>query len=148
MTDIALNWNGREADIAIKNGDLVLDGSLQTPVVISLFSDRLARADDALPGDTRDRRGWPGDAWPTVAGDQIGSRLWLLSREKEITETLRRARDYGKESVSWTLEDGIAARTEITASAPKRGWLRLNVAILRRDGHTENHQYDTLWENL
>jgi phage gp46-like protein len=148
MTDIALQWNGREADMAIENGDLVLDSSLQTPVIISLFSDRRARADDALPGDDRDLRGWPGDAWPDVAGDQIGSRVWLLSREKEITETLRRAREYGKESVRWTLDDGIAARTEVTATVPQRGWLRLQVAILRRNGRTENHQYDTLWENL
>ncbi|MBX9755079.1 MAG: phage GP46 family protein [Pseudomonadaceae bacterium] len=148
MTDIALAWNGREADIAIVGGDLVLDHSLQTPVLISLFSDRRARADDALPGSDDDRRGWPGDAWPNVLGDQIGSRLWLLSREKEISETLRRAREYGKESITWTLEDGIAARVDVTASVPKRGTLNLAVAISRRDGRSENHQFDTLWEAL
>ncbi|WP_447588632.1 phage GP46 family protein [Aquipseudomonas campi] len=148
MTDIALAWNGRDADLVIEDGDLVLDHTLQTPVVISMFSDRRARSDDALPGDQRDRRGWAGDAWPEVEGDKIGSRLWLLSREKEIAETLRRARDYGKEAVTWTLEDGIAARVDVTASVPRRGWLHLDVTIARRDGRIENHQYDTLWESL
>ncbi|MBH2032384.1 MAG: phage GP46 family protein [Pseudomonadales bacterium] len=148
MTDIALIWNGSEADIAIENGDLVLDHSLQTPTLISLFSDRMARADDVLPGSDDDRRGWPGDAWPDVAGDQIGSWLWLLSREKEINETLRRAREYGKASIGWQLEDGIASRVEVTASVPSRGTLRLAVAIYRRDGRTENHQFDSLWEAL
>ena len=148
MTDIALIWNGSEADIAIENGDLVLDHSLQTPTLISLFSDRMARADDVLPGSDDDRRGWPGDAWPDVPGDQIGSWLWLLSREKEINETLQRARDYGKASIAWQLADGVAARVEVTASVPVRGTLRLAVAIFRRDGRTENHQFDTLWEAL
>ncbi|MDZ7890094.1 MAG: phage GP46 family protein [Pseudomonas sp.] len=148
MTDIALIWNGSEADIAIENGDLMLDHSLQTPTLISLFSDRMARTDDVLPGSADDRRGWPGDAWPDVVGDQIGSWLWLLSREKEIDETLRRARDYGKASIGWQLEDGIASRVEVSASVPSRGTLRLAVAIYRRDGRTENHQFDSLWEAL
>jgi phage gp46-like protein len=117
-------------------------------VIISLFSDRRARPDDALPDSTSDRRGWPGDAWPDVPNDLIGSRLWLLNREKEIAETLRRAREYGKESVAWTLDDGIAAKVEVTASVPKRGVLRLQVVISRRNGQTENYQYDTLWETL
>ncbi|WP_347505859.1 phage GP46 family protein [Pseudomonas anguilliseptica] len=104
MTDLALSWNGREADLVIEDGDFALDDSLQTPVIISLFSDRRAR---------------PDDAWPDVPADLIGSRLWLLRREKEIAETLRRAREYGKESVAWTLDDGIAAKVEVTASVPK-----------------------------
>lgn len=148
MTDIALKWDGRAADLALEAGDLVLDHSLQTPVVISLFSDRRARPDDALPDANGDRRGWPGDAWPEVSGDQLGSRLWLLGREKEVAETLRRAREYGRESIAWTLEDGIAARVEVTASVLRRGWLHLDVTIHRRDGRTENHQFDTLWEAL
>lgn len=146
MTDIALRWDGLGADLVLDGNDLALDHGLQTPAVISLFSDRRARAEDALPGGGTDRRGWPGDAWPDVGGDQIGSRLWLLGREKEIAETLRRAREYGQESLAWTLEDGIAARTEVTASVPRRGWLRLALAIHRRDGRTENHQFDTIWE--
>jgi phage gp46-like protein len=148
MTDLALSWNGREADLVIENGDLALDDSLQTSVIISLFSDRRARPDDALPDSASDRRGWAGDAWPAVPTDRIGSRLWLLTREKEIAETLRRAREYGKESVAWTLEDGIAAKVEVTASVPKRGVLRLQVTISRRDGRNENYQHDSLWEAL
>lgn len=148
MTDIALIWNGTEADLVIEAGDLVLDHSLQTPTLISLFSDRYARPDDVLPGNDGDRRGWVGDAWPEVAGDQIGSWLWLLSREKEINETLRRATEYGEASIAWQVEDGIAARVEVKASVPVRGKLLLDVTTYRRDGRTENHQYDTLWETL
>lgn len=148
MSDIALVWNGTEADLAIEGGDLVLEEGLQTAAVISLFSDRRARLDDVLPADDGDRRGWVGDAWPRVDGDQIGSRLWLLNREKDIPETLRRAREYARESLAWLIEDGIGASLDVQASVPMRGVLRLELTVNRRDGSTLNHQFDTLWENL
>lgn len=148
MSDIALVWNGTEADLAIEGGDLVLEEGLQTAAVISLFSDRRARLDDVLPADDGDRRGWVGDAWPRVEGDQIGSRLWLLNREKDIPETLRRAREYARESLVWLIEDGIGASLDVQASVPMRGVLRLELTVNRRDGSTLNHQFDTLWENL
>lgn len=148
MSDIALVWNGTEADLAIEGGDLVLEEGLQTAAVISLFSDRRARPDDVLPADDGDRRGWVGDAWPRVDGDQIGSRLWLLNREKDIPETLRRAREYARESLAWLIEDGIGAALDVQASVPMRGVLRLELTVNRRDGSTLNHQFDTLWENL
>ncbi|MCP1616563.1 phage gp46-like protein [Pseudomonas sp. SLBN-26] len=148
MSDIALVWNGTEADLAIEGGDLVLEEGLQTAAVISLFSDRRARLDDVLPADDGDRRGWVGDAWPRVEGDQIGSRLWLLNREKDIPETLRRAREYARESLAWLIEDGIGASLDVQASVPMRGVLRLELTVNRRDGSTLNHQFDTLWENL
>lgn len=148
MSDIALVWNGTEADLAIEGGDLVLEEGLQTAAVISLFSDRRARLDDVLPADDGDRRGWVGDAWPRVDGDQIGSRLWLLNREKDVSETLRRAREYARESLAWLIEDGIGASLDVQASVPIRGVLRLELTVNRRDGSTLNHQFDTLWENL
>lgn len=148
MSDIALVWNGTEADLAIEGGDLVLEEGLQTAAVISLFSDRRARPDDVLPADDGDRRGWVGDAWPRVDGDQIGSRLWLLNREKDIPETLRRAREYARESLAWLIEDGIGASLDVQASVPMRGVLRLELTVNRRDGSALNHQFDTLWENL
>ena len=148
MTDIALTWNGSEADLAIEDADLVLDEGLGTSSVISLFSDRRARSDDSLPAEDGDRRGWVGDSWASELGDEIGSRLWLLSREKDLSETIRRARDYAREAFSWMVEDGIAASVDVLANVPVRGVLRLSVAINRRDGRTENHQFDTLWGAL
>jgi phage gp46-like protein len=148
MTDIALNWNGVDADLVLENGDLRLDEGLSTATLISLFSDRRARADDQLPGEDGDRRGWPGDAWAEVIGDQIGSRLWLLGREKQLAETLRRARDYGHEALAWQIEDGITASVEVIASVPRPGVLGLAITLKRRDGGNENHQFDVLWEAL
>lgn len=146
MSDLALIYDGHGCDLAMDGNDLQLDDGLQTSIIISLFSDRRARADDSLPGEDGDRRGWWADAYSLIEGDQIGSRLWLLSREKELTETLRRAKEYAEEALAWLVTDGIAARVEVTPSVPRRGVLGLAVAVLRLDGRLENFQYDVLWE--
>ncbi len=148
MSDLALIYDGQGFDLALDGDDLLLDHSLQTAVVISLFSDRRARADDAVPGGSADRRGWWGDAWAEVVGDQIGSRLWLLSREKELPETLRRAREYAEESLAWLVRDGIASTVTAVPSVPRTDVLRLDISIRRREGGEENFQFDVLWEAL
>lgn len=145
MSDIGLTWDGHGCDLALDGNDLQLDDGLQTSILISLFSDRRARADDLLPGTDGDRRGWWADAYPQIEGDQIGSRLWLLSREKEIPETLRRAKEYADEAVAWLVIDGIAARVEVNTSVPRRGVLGLSIAVHKLDGNIENFQYEFLW---
>lgn len=148
MSDLALIYDGHGCDLALDGNDLQLDDGLNTAILVSLFSDRRARTDDQLPGASDDRRGWWADAYPQIDGDLIGSRLWLLSREKELAETLRRAREYAQEALDWLVADGIAARVEVTPSVPRRGVLQLAVAVRRADGRQENYQYDVLWESL
>lgn len=148
MSDLALIYDGHGCDLALDGNDLQLDDGLTTAILISLFSDRRARADDVLPDATSERRGWWADAWPQVEGDRIGSRLWLLGREKELAEPLRRARTYAEEALAWLIDDGIASRVEVVPSVPRRGVLGLAIAVQRADGSRENHQFDILWENL
>jgi phage gp46-like protein len=93
--DIAVAW-----DPALLRFDWLFDGidlasteTLQTAVIVSLLTDRLANADDDIPDGTNDRRGWWADmplplANAPPARDLIGSRLWLLSRRK-VTEQTR-----------------------------------------------------------
>jgi phage gp46-like protein len=116
------------------------DGSLRSAVLISLFSDARAKADDRLPDDSGDRRGWPGDAMADVAGDRIGSRLWLLRREKQTEETRRRAAEYAREALLWLIDDGLAASIEIEASWLGRGILGLRAAITLSSGAVERYE--------
>ena len=85
MADIQTVW-----DVATGHGEYVIqDGSLksgkdiETAVLISLFTDRIADINDELPDATNntrnDRRGWWGD---TGQAYPIGSRLYLLDRRK------------------------------------------------------------------
>ena len=68
-----------------------------------------------------------------ASGDRIGSRLWLLSREKQLAGVLDRARHYAEEALAWLVEDGVATAVSVTASSPRSGWLALEVTITLPD---------------
>lgn len=153
--DLAILYNGRAFtfDLATAGADLATEDGLRSAVLVSLFTDRRAEADDPLPGapGSADRRGWWADAWPddaqggasvaggrtpgaTLDGDRIGSRLWLLGREKQTADVLQRARDYSEEALAWLIEDGVALAVSVTAEWVATGVLGLHVAIRLADG--------------
>lgn len=101
-------------------------------VMISLFTWRRANADDELPGE--ERMGWWGDSFPPVDNDQIGSRLWLLSRAKLIPETPRRAKTYAEEALKWMVDDGIAARVVVETERQGLYTLALACRLYKSNG--------------
>jgi len=145
-----LNGETLSGDLVMDGAGLAIDDGLETAVVISLFTDARALPDDILPDGGADRRGWWGDAVPpTVDGtpaqdDHIGSRLWLLSREKIIPETIKRARTYIQEALQWLIDDGIAARIDITVEAQHQSILAFEIIIHRPDD--TDQRFDYLWD--
>lgn len=143
MTDIALLWSNSAlgADFALQQGQLATDDGLRTAIIISLFSDGRARDDDVLPsGD--DRRGWWGDAF-LPPNDRIGSRMWLLEREKLTTATLLRLRDYAREALAWLIEDGIAASVNVIVERQGMDRANIGVEIIRPDRTIT--RFDHVW---
>lgn len=133
-----LGWNiaAGGADLALRDsGAIASDQGLGTAVILSLFLDARARADD---GAGQDRRGWLGDAF--APDDRIGSRLWLLVREKQSEETRRRAEDYATEALAWLVAEGLAAAVSVAAEWVARGVLGLAVRIETPRG-TETHSF-------
>lgn len=151
MSDIAVQYSfntdlgSLAADIEMNGHDLRADDGLHTAVVISLFTDRRAHDDDVLPDGGDNRRGWFGDAWPDVDGDQIGSRLWLLSREKQTQEVLNRAREYADEALQWLIEDGVAKTVKVETSIVRTGILGIFVEITRPDGTVAPYRFEKFW---
>ncbi len=113
MTDIAITWDNGVGDIALDGFDLRTDNTLTTAVVISLFTDRRAQDSDELPGANGDRRGWWGDSY---RDRPIGSRLWLLSREKTLQSVLDRAAAYALEALQWLRDAGRVKKIAVYAS--------------------------------
>lgn len=151
MTDIALTWNPAEgrADVSLTAGDLTREQGLRTAVIISLFTDGLARGDDDLAdgdgGNKGDRRGWWGDVpLPGDAPRRIGSRLWLLRRAKATEGTRLRAITMVREALAWMVDDGLVDRIEVEAvlggSPPDRLLMTLT---LRRGAVSE--RFDVPW---
>lgn len=147
MADVALKWLDAEGrfDLAIVKGDLERDEGLRTAVSLSLFTDRRVTARELPLGESK-RRGWWGDTVSEVDGDEIGSKLWLLAREKQTTQTLERAREYAEEALAWLIEDGVASSVAVSTTFQARGILRIAVEIERPSKSSASLSFDYAWE--
>lgn len=146
MPDITLSW-----DTATSYADWVQSGSLlqtgtdlESAIIISLFSDRLAAPGDVIPDGTSDPRGWWAD------GDvPIGSRLWLLRRAKQIPETLQLAFDYIAEALQWLLDDNVVAKFDISVQWVRKGVMGAQLVAYKQDGTTlMTGQYVWAWNGI
>lgn len=150
--DAALLPSSEQPSIAlgVEDGDLAHENGLTSSVLVSLFTDRLSEADDFIPDGTDDRRGWWGDLVPVgdLEDDQIGSRLWLLAREKQTTETRLRAEEYARESLEWMIEDGVAASVDVEAEWVRRGLLALGITIHQPDSDDTRFRFAVTWEGV
>lgn len=94
---------------------LALEDTLQTAILISLFTDRRAGADDTLPLNVQQRRGWVGDEFVSP-GDAWGSLLWLAHSGKQLDQVAEQARFWAAESLAWMVRDGVASRVDVTVA--------------------------------
>lgn len=147
MPDIATVWNpevSRGDYRVVAPGVLESGSDLATAVMISLFTDRTAEPDD-VPPDGDGRRGWWGDAFRTYP---LGSRLWLLAREKETEQTRLRAEAYGREALRWMIREEIASATEVSAAWTVPGRLELTAVIVSPPGTRIGWRFAIAWGQL
>jgi phage gp46-like protein len=147
MSDIALSWNEElgGADFALNANDLATDDGLETAVILSLFTDRRAEDSDVLPDGQTDRRGWWGDEFSGADGDRIGSRLWLLSREKSVDTVAGRAKEYAREALDWLVDDQIASAVNVQSELVDKRELALSISIQRPGGSAVEFRYQYNW---
>lgn len=146
MSDIAVNWvpaNG-SGDWSMAGALLQSGNELITAVLISLFTDRQAGPNDIIPDGTEDPRGW----WADDPRNPIGSRLWLLSRAKQTTDTLNRAMSYTTEALKWLIDDGVVAKFDITVEWTRSSQLGVQVIAYRKDGTNMAMNFQSVWKGL
>lgn len=149
MSDITTVWdNGRaRGDWKLSGPDLLNGEDLMSQVLISLFSDRTARADDVLPDPgSNDRRGWWGD-------EQLGSRLWLLERAKMDStvvgnQVALRAKEYAAEALQWMITDGLVGDFDFAAEIRLPSSLFLTVTAWRTKGDKSAKNFAWAWTGL
>lgn len=146
MSDIATAFVDLAGDWVVTGPGLADDEGLETAIVLSLFTDRRANADDELPGALNQRRGWWGDTYAEVPGDRIGSRLWLLAREKQLPVVLQRAREYALEALQWLIEDGVAREVTVQAEVVRTGVLGLRIEVTRPRVPVARFRFETFWK--
>jgi phage gp46-like protein len=127
-----LTWTGSYVLNTFNGGGCLATGDdLQTAIIISLFSDRMAQPGDVIPDGSNDPRGWWADG-----AVPIGSRMWLLRRSKQIPETSQLAYTYIAEALQWLIDDGVVAQFDISVQWPSRGVLDAQITAYKQDGTT------------
>lgn len=142
MSDISTWWQVDEnyADWLKGSGDVLSGDDLQSAIIISLFTDGLARSDDNI--DESYRRGW----WADLGSDyNIGSRLWLLNRQKLTVSIVKQAEDYAGEALKWLIDDGVVSYIEVGTQIVYPN--RLNMIIrYHRPGDERDLRFFWVWE--
>lgn len=114
MISLVYNNLTEQADFTRLAGkNLDTDAGLQTAVTISLFSnDRAQQADDVDP--SQDQGGWWGAQYLDQPGG-IGSRLWLITRDKLTENALKKCAQFAEDALQWMIAAGVAAKITATA---------------------------------
>lgn len=120
------------------------DDPLVRAVVISLLTWRRADDSDEVPPDG-ERMGWWGDSVPSVAGDRIGSKLWLRRREKLLPETVRRIEDDCRDALKWLVDDGHVTAVSVAGQRAGDTSLAVLVALTMPEGRTLSVSFGNLW---
>jgi phage gp46-like protein len=131
--DLALSFDpqAQRIDLAIAAGNLAIDRTPVSAMLLSLLCDRRARIDDdyqapadpAHPPLLDPRRGWWADFLdPTQR--RLGSRLWLLRRAKQTEATRRLAESAAAEGLA-DLERDRGLPMTVAARWTARGRLGL-----------------------
>ena len=137
-----------EVDWSISD-DIEMDVSLETAVIVSLFTDRRAHKDDVID----DRRGWWGD-------NELGSRLYLLQPGIMSQNTVNRAHDYCVEALDWLAKTEAVDRVEVLCGwvrddgvivNPKTGDVRqdllgISVTLHKPGGESQTYRHQYVWE--
>ncbi|MEY0256327.1 phage GP46 family protein [Morganella morganii] len=143
MSDISSWWNADtlRAHWKTGNGDLISGDDLQSAIIISLFTDRRAHNDDDY--EDEHRRGW----WADTGTDGfIGSRLWLLRRQKLTTKVARKAEDYAREALAWMITDGVVSDIQIRTQIVWPQRLNMVICYHRSDSGAEDLRFYWVWE--
>lgn len=149
MPDIALHFNNtvKEFDISIAGGDLASCDSLETAVIVSLFTWARADINEVEPNATR--FGWWGDKVDEDSPDSTGSKLYLLKRCKITDKTISQAEEYIRDALKWMIDDGVASQISIKIERNQNDKNRLDAVVKIIRGETSNTlKFNDLWSML
>jgi phage gp46-like protein len=145
MTDIAILPDGYFApfDIYISESGFEADDSLETAVIISLFTDRRLPESLALV-ENSDRKGYWGDLAESD-GYQWGSLLWTMYRQVITDTVITSCRQFAEESLQWMIDDRIAESVTVTAERAGTYQINIGIDIVKRDTR-DTLRYSYLWD--
>ena len=138
--DLLIEYNQEQDfwDIAIQDGQLSTTDSIENAVILSLGTDKRVNIEE-LPFEHNDQRGWWGDI--LMENHEIGSKLWLLKREKITENMLENTENYAREALVWLVSDGIVKSIDVQAVLGSYNNITILVNITLLNNNTFNTQY-------
>jgi phage gp46-like protein len=133
-------------------GGLRAQGALHTAVTLCLFTDRRISDDHPLRWLVEDDpRGWWGDGVDVrtdLGEDELGSLLWVLERAPLTVDIERWAKALAEEALTPLIRQGVANRSEVTATAVRaRDRMTMEVVLFGQDGKDKyRQQFEIVWK--
>jgi phage gp46-like protein len=133
MSDMALKWNGSRADLDFGEFDINSDDSLKTTIILCVFTDKRHEGERGCWTDS-------------FEDEEIGSKLWLIDREKKMADVPLRANEYVKDSLQWLIRDGVIKSVKVDSFIDDQNLLQIPIWITKPNGSTS--KFDLVWEGL
>ncbi len=126
------------------DGDLKGSNSIDTAVLMSLFTDKRASSDEiSEPGQ---RRGWFGNLFNDDITYEIGSLIWLYSNQGRLDDELvNNLNDKALDSLNWMITDNVVNDIKANSSITSNNQVTLNLKCFIGQNIIERNY--TLWEN-
>ena len=135
---IKLGWDNKvgagRLQVDPVTGARAVDRSLESVAALCLFTNVEATADEIATAGLDQQEGWwaEADSLREQGRPRMGSKLWLLKREKTIAATLRRGEGYVRDALRWLIDQKIAADIGVRMTLLRPGGVvGLEVTITR-----------------
>ena len=140
MKDLQLiNIGGGLWEPSIDVNDAETVEGFETAIIVSIFTN--ARADESEKSEPINRGGWWGNAL-SPSGYELGSRNWLLEREKITNQTTRDFQRYTTRCLKWLLNQKVinALNVGVKPDIKKQKYI-IGVLLSGRNGQ-DGYAYD------
>ncbi|MGV2049010.1 phage GP46 family protein [Agrobacterium sp. 22-209-1] len=151
-----LGWDGLVGDLVLNPpdhpnapGDFRAEQGLATQVLIHLMTDR--RVEESELRDGEENRGWFGDSFDRMDGeDLLGSRWWLLRRRSLYDGIETDAQDYALEALQPLIDQGAVTRVDAVATVDRSAnTLECVVTLYGKDGaRIYQRKFENLWRQI
>lgn len=144
MSDLKIINNRGIYDITLdSNGDLAIDDSFNTAIMMSLFVDK--RADSSEVPVPESRRGWWGNLMSDIPNDEDGSKVWLFYQSRMTLNDMNKLNDEVKDCLQWFIDDGYLNNLQSSVTyGDNTATVKVTYDI--QNSATESLAYE-LWQN-
>lgn len=142
FVDIKLEFDEAKGyyDIVIENGDIAVDNSYKSTIILALGTD--ARASNDEISSVEKQRGAIADLYTPHAN---GSKLWLLEQARLDTSSKNRAVDYAFNALKYLKEDVLLKNINVSGNLSADGII-LNIELQALNGVFDKYKFNA-WKN-